>query len=247
MAARNFEDLLQVCAPNNQIFLELILHQCAIPVFDGLFPNNHNAIVMDLLFVMAHWHGLAKLRMHSDLTLAILDKRTTDLGEQFRRFKAKVCTTYHTQELDREVDARSHRQAKESAKRVDKGKVDTAAEGTATRKRRAGTNAKGKEKAMPEDVPMPKPSRRRKSFNFQTYKFHALGDYVTSIRHFGTTDLYSTEPVCYISLPIAALTQISLGRIRASHSERQIPPYRSKSLCSPAYTNRTPPITITPH
>ncbi|KAG1748520.1 hypothetical protein EDD22DRAFT_958151 [Suillus occidentalis] len=32
------------------------------------------------------------------------------------------------------------------------------------------------------------------TFRFQTYKFHALGDYVSSIRHFGTTDSYSTEP-----------------------------------------------------
>ncbi|KAG2037989.1 hypothetical protein BDR03DRAFT_862933, partial [Suillus americanus] len=32
-----------------------------------------------------------------------------------------------------------------------------------------------------------------KSFNLFTYKFHALGDYVQSIRAFGTTDLYTTQ------------------------------------------------------
>jgi hypothetical protein len=38
--------------------------------------------------------------------------------------------------------------------------------------------------------------RRPKTLNLNTYKFHALGDYVNTIRKFGTTDSYSTEPVC---------------------------------------------------
>ncbi|KAG2091348.1 uncharacterized protein F5147DRAFT_524310, partial [Suillus discolor] len=33
-----------------------------------------------------------------------------------------------------------------------------------------------------------------KVFNFQTYKFYALGDYVSTICQYGTSDLYSTEP-----------------------------------------------------
>ena len=37
--------------------------------------------------------------------------------------------------------------------------------------------------------------QRSKTFNLQTYKLHALGDYSSSIRKFGTTDSYSTEPV----------------------------------------------------
>ncbi|KAG2339571.1 hypothetical protein BDR05DRAFT_891592, partial [Suillus weaverae] len=149
MAAQNFEDLLQ----------------CSIPVFDDLLANNHhNKIVIDLLFMMSHWHGLAKLCMHSDLTLDILNQQTTDLGEQFRLFKDKVCPSYQTQELDREVGARSCWQAKEVANR--------------------GEN----------DVPGPKQPQRKKSFNFSTYKFHVLGDYATSIHYFGTTDSYSTEP-----------------------------------------------------
>jgi hypothetical protein len=36
----------------------------------------------------------------------------------------------------------------------------------------------------------------KKALNLQTYKFHALGDYVQSIRLFGTTDSYSTQLVC---------------------------------------------------
>lgn len=189
MAARNFEDLLQVCTlndPHTSSCANFV--QCSIPVFDGLFPDAHNCIIIDLLFTLSHWHGLAKLRMHSDLTLDILDQQTTDLGEQFRRFKDKVCPSYHTQELDREVGVRSRRQTKKTVKGsgINNGQASQ------------GSNTKGKEKVRPEqseNVPGPKQSRRNKLFNIQTYKFHVLGDYVACIRRFGTTDSYSTEPV----------------------------------------------------
>jgi hypothetical protein len=35
-----------------------------------------------------------------------------------------------------------------------------------------------------------------KEFNFQMYKFHALGDYVSMIRQYGVSDSFSTELVC---------------------------------------------------
>ncbi|KAJ3542068.1 hypothetical protein NMY22_g3642 [Coprinellus aureogranulatus] len=71
LAARDYEDMLQ----------------CAIPVFEGLFENaNHGKMIRSLLFILAHWHGLAKLRTHTDHTLQILDDRTTDLGAAFRKF-----------------------------------------------------------------------------------------------------------------------------------------------------------------
>jgi len=41
----------------------------------------------------------------------------------------------------------------------------------------------------------------KKELNLQTYKFHALGDYVQSIRLFGTVDSYSTQLVCTIHTP----------------------------------------------
>ncbi|KAG2054377.1 hypothetical protein BDR06DRAFT_982438 [Suillus hirtellus] len=156
--------------------------QCSIPVFEGLLPDAHNKILLDLLFIMAHWHGLAKLRMHSDLTLEILNQQTTNLGEKFRHFKSKVCTMYYTQELNHEVDTRSHQQTKDIAR---------CTESSMANEKGTGANAKGKQK---EDPCLPRQPRRKKSLNIQTYKFHALGDYVASIRHFGTTDSYSTEP-----------------------------------------------------
>ena len=38
-------------------------------------------------------------------------------------------------------------------------------------------------------------ARQPKQLNLKTYKFHALGDYVQTIRQFGTTDSYSTQSV----------------------------------------------------
>ncbi|KAG2063384.1 hypothetical protein BDR04DRAFT_1123294 [Suillus decipiens] len=49
------------------------LLQCAIPVFEGLLPSPYNELLLDLSFELATWHGLAKLRMHTDTTLNFLD------------------------------------------------------------------------------------------------------------------------------------------------------------------------------
>jgi hypothetical protein len=130
---------------------------------------------MKLLFTMAHWHGLAKLRMHSDLTLDIMDQVTSAVGQQFRNFKATVCSAYDTQELRQEAEARARRNVKRMAKQ-------------------AGGQA-GKQR---EPVITPKHTQHGKTFNFQTYKFHALGDYVSTIRRYGTSNSYSSEPVSFL-------------------------------------------------
>lgn len=45
-------------------------------------------------------------------------------------------------------------------------------------------------------------SRKLKQLNLKTYKYHSLGDYVETIRRFGTTDSYSTQPVSiHLMLP----------------------------------------------
>jgi len=110
----------------------------------------------------AHWHGLAKLRMHSDLTLDVMDEVTTSLGKAFRHFEAEVCPAYNANELPREANAR--------------------------RRRYQNAGATGKAKST-NDGP------RRKQFNIQIYKYHALGDYVWTIRRLGTSDSYSTTTV----------------------------------------------------
>ena len=84
--------------------------QCTIPVFDGLLPEPHNRRVLELLFVMAHWHSLAKLRLHTDITLAAMDAITALLGNKLRLFQSKTCSAFSTRELNRERDARVRRQ-----------------------------------------------------------------------------------------------------------------------------------------
>ncbi|KAG6912539.1 hypothetical protein DXG01_013935, partial [Tephrocybe rancida] len=143
---------------------------CAIPAFDGLLPEPHNSNILDLLFVCATWHGLAKLRMHNDLTLLELDEATKALGIGMRKFVATTCTSFQTRELPREAEARARR----------------------TTKAKAQTGSK------PGESERPPPAKgistqRLKTFNLDTYKFHALGDVPAHIREFGTTDSYSTE------------------------------------------------------
>ena len=98
--------------------------------------------------------------MHTDETLALLDKITVRLGRHLRHFQLKTCAAFNTRERKREAERRQCRQPNSTA---------TATTSQAT--------------------------RRPKTFNLQTYKVHALGDYSNSIRKFGTTDSYSTEPV----------------------------------------------------
>jgi hypothetical protein len=57
---------------------------------------------------------MAKLRMHSDSTLDIMDEITISLGDAFRNFSDEICPAYDTTELPREASARRRRQSKKS-------------------------------------------------------------------------------------------------------------------------------------
>lgn len=177
LAARDFEDMLQVSVPLVGLSLYTNKHknQCSIAVFDGLLPEPHNSIVMRLLFVCSHWHGLAKLRLHSDITVAILDEVTTALGEAFREFQLKVCPAFATRELPREARARERRAQSKSTKSTT-GIAESQKLTTAT---------------------------KLKPFNLDNFKHHSLGDYAQTIRDFGTTDSFSSQIVStflYLSL-----------------------------------------------
>ena len=186
--------------------------QCAMPVFDGLLPEPHNKKVQQLLFVLAHWHSLAKLRIHTDQTLDIMDSVTSDLGRKLRTFKQNTCAAFETRELRRESDARIRKQNRNSRPSVKHTAVranqpdpvppsippsittcttvpasSSAAQSTATNPESASPASK----SGSHD----RSARRPKDLNLNTYKFHALGDYAATIRRYGTTDSYSTEPV----------------------------------------------------
>lgn len=105
MAAHNFEDLLQVCLPlfrSIRLAVDARSYQCALPVFEGLFPEPHESNIRELIYWAATVHALAKLRIHTDATVASLDSGTKHLGKALRKFYEKTCTAFATQELDAE-------------------------------------------------------------------------------------------------------------------------------------------------
>ncbi len=69
---------------------------------------------MKLLYRTAEWHALAKLRMHTDSSLDLLDEVTKEFGELMRRFQRSTCAKYATVELPREKAARKRRQTRRS-------------------------------------------------------------------------------------------------------------------------------------
>lgn len=154
-----------------------------MPVFEGLLPDKHDKIVQDLLYTLAMWHGLAKLRLHTDPTLNYLSIVTKNLGHLLRRFSKYVCGDYATTELPRETAARGRRKAAAAAKGKGKGK---AADGNT-------------------------PNKKSKLFNLATFKLHSLADYVYMIRRFGTSDSYSTQTVRFFQLGSLHVTEVRTG------------------------------------
>ncbi|KAF8585298.1 hypothetical protein K439DRAFT_1343822, partial [Ramaria rubella] len=157
LAAHDFEDILQ----------------CAMPAFEGLFPQPLEGIIQHLLFVMASWHSLAKLHMHTDSTLHRLDTATTQLGQALWKFADMTCCAFVTHELPRETAVHACWAAK-----------------MATQKQPALARTT-------HTLPIIPPTPQHKAFNMSTPKLHFLSNYVSTIKHFGTTDSYSTQMVCY--------------------------------------------------
>lgn len=192
-----------------------------MPVFEGLLPEPHNTHVLDILFALAHWHAMAKLRQHTDPSLVVLESVTVELGLLLRGFKDKTCAEYDTRELPREMAARM-RQATQAI-----GK-STASNQTPNLGHGADVDGSGdKPSVTDDDIPASSSTsppearaskstksagRLRKTLNLNTYKDHSLGDYVESIRRYGTTDSYSTEAVSLAwSLPAIQAESVADG------------------------------------
>ncbi|KAF9045035.1 hypothetical protein BJ165DRAFT_1346661, partial [Panaeolus papilionaceus] len=172
MAARDFEDLLQ----------------CCIPVFAGLLDEPHNQRLVELLYVTAEWHALAKLRMHTETTLALLDAVTARFGAAIRSFRDTTCQDFTTMELPKEAAACARRELAASSntgndidpvniwkQQLICGEMSCTGEAPRTSNRKA------------------------RNLNLKTVKMHFLGDYASHIRLFGTSDSYSTQLVSNIS------------------------------------------------
>ena len=130
-----------------------------MPCIDGLLPEPHNTAVLSMLFILGTWHSLAKLRMHTDSSLRLLDDTTTCLGIALRYFTWVTCPEFATKETATEFNKRKRKEATSTTK----------APGSST--------------------------RQPKTFNMKTIKLHSLGDYVSHIRTYGTTDSYNTSIV----------------------------------------------------
>lgn len=150
--------------------------------------------MLKLLYLLCQWHGFAKLRIHTDDTLEVMDNVTQSLGAAIRVFEADTCPKFHTKELKREAQGRQRRETRTRSQREQTG-VTTAL------------------------------ARRPKSLNLRTYKLHALGDYTTSIRMYGTTDSYSTQPVSTYPSEFVVDLSLASGRTGAPSREGKIHSY----------------------
>ena len=83
-----------------------------MPVFDGLFPEPWNGIVQTMLFELANFYSLARLRLHTEGTLVSFEGAVATLGKAMREFLTKVCKNCPTTELPKETASRKRRQAK---------------------------------------------------------------------------------------------------------------------------------------
>lgn len=190
--------------------------QCAIPCIEGLIPNGvDDKKILDLLFIATFWHGLAKLEMHNDDTIALLKAVTCQLGKGLRDFKAHVCPNYKTFETQKEADARHAREERKQKAKVamtepqsrhpsNDATTDSPHPTSPTSVRILssasvpfvdGHNPEGKGKGKACDQGEELNGRKRKVFNLSTYKTHALGDYALYIPIVGTSDNWSTDRV----------------------------------------------------
>jgi hypothetical protein len=136
--------------------------QCAILVFEGLFPPGHDAVVQSLLYQFAQWHALAKLRIHTDSTLLFFKETFKKLSRKLKKFRDYTCAAFKTVELPKEASAHQRQSTQCPATNTDS---------------------------------MESTGARVKKLNLNTYKFHAMGDYMRTIRIFGTTDSFTTQIV----------------------------------------------------
>lgn len=80
-------------------------------MIEGLLPEPFNTHILGLVWELIVWHALAKLRMHTELTLSHLDTQTTVIGKVFRHFVEEVCPHFDTYETPAETRARARRNA----------------------------------------------------------------------------------------------------------------------------------------
>ena len=114
-----------------------------------------------------------------------------------RNFKATTCKAFVTIELQREAEIRERRAQRKAAakKKVSKTAVpaDVPPQEPPSRETLEGTSSDNAPPAFE-----PTKQRKPKELNLNTIKVHFLGDYVSTIRSYGTADSYSTQAVSFL-------------------------------------------------
>ncbi|KAK1222143.1 hypothetical protein PQX77_015024 [Marasmius sp. AFHP31] len=82
--------------------------ECGMPCFEGLFSEDLDDIVQDLLFTFATYERYCNLRQHTDSTISTMKATTSELGRQLRRYK-KAVSPIPTRETNHERTARLKR------------------------------------------------------------------------------------------------------------------------------------------
>jgi len=125
--------------------------------------------------------------MHADPTLELLLQVTTALSNRMCEFQKKTCAVFKMRELEYEHAAWMRHQERNMAMAKTKPNSQTHSS-----------------------------VRQLKEFNLKTYKFHALGDYCSTIWHFRTTDSYSTQPVSLDTILELLDSNLLLTRVNVS-------------------------------
>lgn len=169
MTAFDMECLLKV-SKLYLIRLTIILTawKISMPVFEGLFEEPHNKLIMDLLVVSGTLHALSKLRLHTDATVSSLHLFYNRFANILRKFEAITSRDFCIKETRHKQKKRLNRAA---------GHVSKA------------NPSQRKNRAIETHRKVAKP------FNLNTSKLHAIGDYARTILRFGTTDSYNTAIV----------------------------------------------------
>lgn len=165
---------------------------------------------------MASWHGFAKLRMHTDSTLKLLDEWNTAFGRLIRRFERST-KDVKTVETPAEVAARNRRYESETAKSSFPARLPVTPNTIppiplrlpASTTPSAASTLSADAATPPKSIPLA-PVRHHlsatskkartsgpqvKKFSLTTFKLHNRGHYVSAIRRAGTSDVWSTAIV----------------------------------------------------
>ena len=75
-------------------------------------------MLLRLLYKAAEWHALAKLRLHTDSTLSLLEGVTKEFGQLMQQFCDRTFNEFDTVELPHGADARNSRSSSSKKKAV---------------------------------------------------------------------------------------------------------------------------------